>query len=386
MAVTIHQTPDDYTPSDNPVVWTFSSDQTAQANFVYAVKVYINNVQVATELVFPDNGIYARFDASGYTSNNCNTPTIGTSLLADAENNCLVKITIVERYGNPRADGASTAGTNIVCWKAKMFDEDFIDWDSSNYIYNNPGTWLTNYPETPKVRETDEGIRLMFINNLTSITNFKVELFDADGVSIVSDTLNFTATSYYLLICNVSPSVIIASALAITANDFAAASYYEVSSDTLAGLPVQRIDIDRSLVYDTYKRFHFLAQWGSIESYSFALVTRESGNVESFGYRQGFGQWSGSSFVFSKEQGLNIDYAKTIDRKMVCVSDWLSQAFQNWAIFNLYGSPLIYEESGALMIQRACTNKTINKKIQENDMLFLEQLEITLPSHNSMVI
>ncbi len=86
MAISIHQTPDTYTPSDNPVVWTFSSDKTAEDNFVYLVEVYINNVQVATELVFPDSGIYGRFDASAYCSNAVGTPTISSDLVTDANN------------------------------------------------------------------------------------------------------------------------------------------------------------------------------------------------------------------------------------------------------------------------------------------------------------
>ena len=68
MAVTIHQTPLSYTPSDNPIVWTFSSDQDSQTNFVYAVKIFINDTQVGTDLVFPTNGIYARYDASSFAA------------------------------------------------------------------------------------------------------------------------------------------------------------------------------------------------------------------------------------------------------------------------------------------------------------------------------
>jgi hypothetical protein len=384
MAVTIHQTPKSFNPSDNPVVWTFSSDQTAQPNFVYVVQLYINDTLVANELAFPENNINARFDASGYASNACSIPTIGDDLIADAANYCEVRITVVERYGTPPADQANSAASNVVCWKAKMFDDDWIDWTPADYIYNGPGLWLTNYPETMKVRLADEQIRLMFINNETSIVNFKVELFNTGG-SIVSATVNFTATSYMLLICNVSPSVII-SAMAITAENFAAADYYEVSANGVTGLAVQRIDIDTDCVFSTYKRLHFLTQFGAIESYSFGLIARKSGSITSYGYRKTFGQWDGSDFIWTKDQGRDIDYAKSIDRKMVCVSDWLSGALQNWIIYNLHGSPLVYEESGDLMIRRRCTNKTIDEKIQENDQLFLEEVTLTLPTHNSMVI
>ena len=135
MAVTFHQTPDTYTPSDNPVLWTFSSNQTAQPNFAYLVKVYINDTLVANELRFPQNGIYSRFDARDYTSDNCASPAISEDIIVDANNYCTVRITVTERYGDPVADGASTAETNITAFKARFNDWDFIDWTASDYIY-----------------------------------------------------------------------------------------------------------------------------------------------------------------------------------------------------------------------------------------------------------
>lgn len=389
MAVTIHQTPESYTPSDNPIVWTFSSDQTAQPNFVYAIKVFVNDVQVATDLAFPTNGIYAYYDASWIASVNCPDPVISDSLLANAANYCTVRITIVERYGNPVADGSSAVGTNITAWKARMLDEDFINWNPGDYTYNAPGRFLHNYPNTPQVRESGEQIRLMFINNLTNIVNFKIELFDSDGAPTVSATVNFTANTFRLLMANLSPKVI-SDATSINMVDFEQASYYEVSANSEAGLIIQRINIDRSIIYPYYKRLHFLTQWGDIASWSFGLISRRSGSVESHGFRKGFGQWNGSNFEFLRTQGRDVDYAKTVTRQMKCVSDWLTEEQQNWMVLNLYGSPIVYEEliegSDSYMIRRRVRNQTIEEKIQENDLLFLEEVTIDLPGYNSMTV
>lgn len=386
MAVTIHQTPESYTPSDNPIVWTFSSDQTAQPNFVYAIKVFINDVQVATDLVFPTNGIYGYYDASWIASVNCQTPQISTDLVVNANNYCTVKITIVERYGTPVADGANTAASNVTAWKARMLDDDYADWDPADYIFGTNAKWLTNYPIadiTPKVRATNEQIRLMFINNLNNVT-LAFKLYDSSDNMIASGAYGFTATSFRLLHVNCTPSVIVNEAIGIQQTDFDAAAYYTV--EDAADLVAFRIDIDTSLVYPTYKRLHFMTQWGDISSWSFGLISRKSGSVESHSFRQGFGQWNGNQFVYSKERGRDIDYAKTIERKMVCVSDWLTEEQQNWMVLNLYGSPIVYEENGALMIRRRVTNKTIEEKISENDLLFLEEVTIDLPGYNSMVV
>lgn len=386
MAVTIHQTPESYTPSDNPIIWTFSSDQTAQPNFVYAVKVFINDVQVATDLVFPTNGINAYYDASWVASVNCQPPTISTDLVVDAANYCTVRITIVERYGTTVADGANAAASNITAWKARMLDDEFIDWDPTDYIFGTNAKWLTNYPIatiSPKVRATNEQIRIMFINNNNNVSLI-FRLYDSDGNLMVSGTYGFTATSYKILHVNATPSVIVNEAIGIQQSDFDAAAYYTV--EDLLDVVAFRIDIDTSMVYPTYKRLHFLTQWGDIASWSFGLISRRMGSIESHSMRQGFGQWNGNQFEFTKERGRDIDYAKTISRSMKCVSDWLSETQQNWMVLNLYGSPIVYEESGTLMIRRRVTNKTIEEKIQENDLLFLEEVTIDLPGYNSMTV
>jgi len=390
MAVTIHQTPDSYTPSDNPVVWVFSSDQTAQNNFYYLIKVYVNDVQVGEEVYFPESGIYSRFDGSAYTSNACGTPAIGSNLLADAENYCEIRITVVERYGDPVADGANAAAANIVAWKAKMTDEDFVNWSSTGYVYGDPGQPLTSYPDTPKVRREDEDIRLLFINGQTSITAFKVELFDANDVSIVSDTLNFTATSYWLLVANVSPAVIIASALAITSANFDSASYYKISANAGAGFSEYQIDLNEDHYYDHRMRVHFMADWGDIASYSFDLFSKEMGDIQSWGYQKTWGSFSGNSYVFTTAQGQYIDYVKRRTPKMEIVSNWLTEAMLWYLNENLLGNPLVFiqdpNEASAPLKQRKVTNSAYTNDVQENTQVFLLVLRVDLNPHTSMII
>lgn len=390
MSVTIHQTPQDYTPSDNPVVWTFSSNQTGQANFAYAVKVFINDTQVATELLFPESGIYTRFDASGYAMNYCNTPELPTTLYGDAANYCTVRITVTERYGSPVADGASSAATNITCWKARMFDDEWTAFDPANYTVDGVTAvpFLTNFPfasEYPKIKTTNESIYLMTINDGNDIVNFRVTLFNSGGAFTSATVATVSSSANKLTIFNLSPAVIIA-ATSLTSANFEAASYYTVSSTNY--LTSYRIDINEDEQYSTYKRLHFLSQWGTIESLSFGLISRKGGTVQTFGYRKSFGEWNGSAYEFSNDQGRDITYATTIDREMRCVSDWLSEAVQNWLIYNCHASPLIYEEDpvNSLMIRRGIKGQTINQKIQENDMIFLEEVNIILPRHNSMIV
>jgi hypothetical protein len=387
MAITNHQSPAAYTPSDNPIIWTFSSNQTAQPNFVYIVKVFINDVQVKSEFAFPENGIYARTDASDYASNACSLPTISNDLIVDANNYCKVKIQVIEFYGSTPAEGASWTSSNVVAWKAKMTDEDYIDWDPADYTFGTSAKWLTNFPSTlysPKVAATGEQIRLMCINNLNTV-NLIFRLYDADGNQISNGTYGFTATSYRLCIVNATPSVIVNESIGITQADFDAASYYTVE-DNLDLVPF-RIDIDTDCKFSTYKRFHFIGQWGSPESFSFNLISRESGSIKSFGYEQEFGQWDGNQFEFNKEQGTIIDYAKIVDKKLTVESDWVPEVIQHYIIENMLCVPVVYQElSETSIVKRKLMNASYEKKIQENDMLFNIVLEVGLRSYNSMIV
>ena len=90
--------------------------------------------------------------------------------------------------------------------------------------------------------------------------------------------------------------------------------------------------------------------------------------------------------MFDRSRGRDIDHAKTVTRQLKCVSDWLTEEQQNWMVLNLYGTPLVYEESGVNLIRRRVTNKTIEEKIQENDLLFLEEVTLDLSGYNSMTL
>lgn len=389
MSVTIHQTPQDFTPSDNPIVWTFSSNQTAQTNFVYIVKLYINNVQVATEMVSPDNGIYARFDASAWCQNRCQPPTISQDIIVDANNYVYCKITVVERYGDPETDHATASSANIVAFKARMTDEDFIDWDCTDYIHGSGAKWLTNFPYTaisPKVRSSNESFRLMCLNNLANVT-LGIKLYDDTGL-IASGSYGFASAAFEIVIANVSPAVIVGEAIGINQTDFDNATYYTVE-DTPEMTPF-RIDIDRSCVYDRYRRLHFLSQWGSVEALSFGLESHVTGQVKSNDYVKSFGDWdgNGSKFVFKKTQSRSVAFAKTVDKKMIVVSDWLDEDVQHWLVDNMYSSPLVWDEdlSTGSLYPRKVLNSSFTHEYHDTGLLFMEQVELELTPYTSVVV
>jgi hypothetical protein len=388
MAVTIHTTPESYTPSDNPVVWTFSSDQTAQDNFSFIVQVYINDVQVGEEQVFLESGIYAKYNASHYTSNACNIPTISDDIVYQANNYCTCKITVYENYGTPPTNQASAAASNVTTWKAKLNDVDYASWDPADYIYGTNAKFLTQFPITefsPKVGlENDEQIRLMLFNNLNNV-NIAFKLYDADDNLIVSGSYASVVSAYRVIIVNATPSVIVNEAIGIQLTDFQQASYYTVedASDVVAF----RIDLDTDHQYSTAKRIHFISRIGAVESFSFNLISRISGNIQSFGYTRIRGEWNSSAWAYVKSRGSKIGYAKTQDKKMTIESDWLYENIQHWLMDNLYFSPVVWEQdTDGTLIRREIMNPSFEKGVQENDMLLNCTIEISQDSETSMTV
>ena len=382
MALTIHQTPQDYTPSDNPVVWTFSSDDTDEDNFVYLIQVYVNDQTHSVSLIYPESVAVARFDASAIASAVLKEPSLTDLVFQDAENYARIKITIKERYGNPPADESSVTSANIIVFKAGMTNEDFVDWDSDDYVIGAVDKkWLTNFPSTsnPKVRLIDEQIRMMLIHDQTSFT-LRIKTYQSDGTLIANMGGSFVAGSNKkILIINVTPSVLMADFG--DGDEFDDCAYYEIGSDTL--FEYYRIDIDTEYLSPRAQRLHFLSDFGSIESLTFNSISYEDATIESKSYQKGFGEFDGNDFDFNLETGVNIDHAKVLKRKLNVESDWLDEDVQQWLVSNMYPSAAVYQEVGSKLIRRMIKNTSYKKMYQNTNMLFREKVTLGLPNKTS---
>ena len=397
MALTIHDNPVNYTPSGNPVVWTFSSDQTAQANFSYLVEVYVGGTLRGRQQIFPGNGIYGRIDVSGYAETYTFPPTLSNSFVVDAANYNEVYITIIERYGDPIADGATLTSSAYTVFKSKQTDTDFINWDPALYTmqpFAPPSgvSWLTNFPSSTseyyKVGEA-ETARVMGISNERA-NNVIIETYDENLTPIGGGT--FAVPTHKVLIFNVSQAAII-SGTTITVGDLAAAYYFSLRmEDTVATVTSNYMyfQIDRECKTDTAKRVHYLSTLGSFESFTYRLYSNEKGNIKGSRYEREFGTWNGSSFQFNLNRGRTVDYMKTLNKDLLLRSDWLSQEIQNWLENELGPSPLVYIEDRndtPLSLRRVASKKSsFTLKTTRQDTQFREDLLLVLERFTSTTI
>ena len=167
MAVTIHTSPQDYTPSGNPLTFVFSSDQTGQTNFSYKVEIYVDAALVETNKIFPELGIKAHFDCSGVAERYCNTidADTGASTEYDSANYVSLECKVIENYGTPPID-VNNASSTINTYKGKVSKANFLVLNTSNYIYAAAKLWLTLFPRTIR-----KYVNLSYFNYFTFITD-----------------------------------------------------------------------------------------------------------------------------------------------------------------------------------------------------------------------
>lgn len=359
MAVTIERQPDPYTPSDNPVTWTFYSDQFAQANFAFLVEVYVNGVLNSQHYpVFPEvDDDTGHFDASEIAMLHCAPPVPqmpdGPAISVAAANDCLIGIKVIEMYGTTIEEHAD-AENSVRVWKSCLHDEEFVDYSSFDYTMYFPGParpapkFLTSLPRAVNTYcGMTEQMFLLFMTQVTELYLW-VRLYDSTGTPIINDTANTVAVSNHFTLFNVSPANIIA-CTSVTEAQFDAAYYYEVwLSDN--GTPehiseIIKIYIDRRCDQYGTKRLHFLQQYGGIDSYSFTKANTKTREITHHSHEKQWGRFNADNeFVYELNQGREMDHLTSSTGKLVLSSDWLGQTTQQYLANELYESPYAFME------------------------------------------
>jgi hypothetical protein len=131
MAITFHQQPATYSPSDNPLVFVFSSNQTAQPNFFFRIRTKYNGNQVSVDDVFPQVGSRAMFDASHIMKQLAIQPELKNQVFW-SRNLERLSIEVFEFYGSPPIEQSSEPSNTILIWKSCVseyrFTKGFADY------------------------------------------------------------------------------------------------------------------------------------------------------------------------------------------------------------------------------------------------------------------
>ena len=387
MAITFHTQPQLFTPGSNPVVWTFSSDETAQANFSYIVEVYVNSILHSTHQVFPQNGIYAKFNASEIARGLLSSPLILDGTLVTLYETAFDYYTIIvyEQYGTPPAIEASDISSLQYVFNAALRHQDFVNWDYMNYnvsTYNPIAaiSYLTSWPRTYKYFcGLNEKVFLGFFTNDSNV-DVDIRLYNAANTVIVQSLGNAIAFQE-LNVIDASPQNIINNT-AITSGDFSTCVYYTVRTKGQGGGTYIRASESFKIYIDTEcqrypsRRLHWLNKFGVWDSFTFDLVSTDSTKVDGNRYEKEKGVWNNEDYVYPLYQGEATTFSKRAEDTLSLNSDWIKEDIQQWLVRELYESPKVYLESDGNFEPVNVTNASYKLKVSRRDGLIQELVEI----------
>jgi hypothetical protein len=382
MAITIHDQPQLIAPASNPLVFTFSSDQTAQDNFSFIVEVFVDSTMILTQQVFRQFNALSRIDVSGAIETYIRNTIPTTQLELDATDSMVTYAIIVyEKYGDPAIIQASATSTTLKAFNGSLEYEDWINFDYAIYDPNQTqdAFFLTFFPLTSKrLVGMDENFYLAFFEQTAVAScDLNIELLDISGNQIATDFITLTATDFYIL--NVGPQVIIDNT-SITQIDFDTCYYYSISVSVQGVSFVGPVTIYMDLACQRYEpyRLHFLNKLGCWDSFTFGLVSTNTATLDTFDYERDPGVWSGNSFTYPLYSGQKINYTKRKNKQLTLNSDWISEDVQNWLVTSLYDSPVVYLErdNGTEFEIVKVTNKNYKLKTRRTDGLLQEEILI----------
>ncbi len=388
MAVTIYDEPQKYSTAGNPLMFTFSSDETAQPNFSFIVEVYVNGSLHSTHQVFRQFNTLSKFDCSGILASTLSSPLIVDGTLTTFYDSAINEyyIIVYEKYGaTPTTQDDETSST-LYAFNGSLRHPDWIDFDYQNYNADtnnstSPRLFLTSWPRAKRYYcGLDERVFLGIICDDTGM-NLRVRIYNSSNTQIATDLVAVTLSNF--IVFDASPSTIIANT-SITQGNFDAAAYYTIEARPTGGGAYSgaseafRIDIDLECHrYDT-KRLHWLNKFGVWDSFTFTLVSVDSTNVESYGYQREKGVWDNTSYTYPLYQGERVTFAKRATDQLILNSDWISQEVQQWLVRSLYESPVVYleQENGTEFEPVNITNSSYQFKTRRRDGLIQEQITI----------
>lgn len=390
MAVTIYDEPQLIAPAGNPLVFTFSSNQTAQPNFSFIVELYINGTLRLTQEVFRQFNTLGRIDVSEAVQSTLTSPLIVDGTLTTFYDTAINEyyIIVYEKYGTTPTIQASDTSTTLYGFNGALRHQDWINFDYREYNSLGgssflPVNFLTTFPRTKKYFcGLDERI---FLGIFCTDTNIyaRARVYDINNNLIDGDIISAALNDFTVF--DVSPSTIVANST-ITQSTFDSGAYYTIETMELGLMPpvfnvtseAFKIWIDTECKRYETRRLHWLNKFGVWDSFTFSLVSIDSTTVQSYGYQREKGVWDGTSYTYPLYQGEKVDFAKTASDQLTLNSDWINQDVQQWLVRELLESPSVYLEvnNGTDFEPVKVTNTNYQFKTRRRDGLIQEQITI----------
>jgi len=371
MAVTIVQQPQNYSQSGQPMVFTFSSNQTGQANFSYVVEVYINSNLVYTAKLFPTTGIYGFFDCSEVAERYVNVSPIATTLVNDALNYNTIYLIVRENYGTPPTNQANATTSTKDFYKAKSK----YTFTSSQYYGLNEAKFLTSF-STKKLYNFGSQ-RLSLIAN-DEIPNLSFYFIDAAGVQILVEndtTVLGNILNFYFTYSNLQTI--------FGSGDFTEVAYVDFFAEMVAGDTVlYRIFIDHSDCATFQNEITFLNFLGGLDVYHFTRMKRYTRTTKPNQFKTNEGVLSNTGTFTTLDTSGQYNYQITQDETVTLQTGWINESDFNVLNDQLLTSPFVLLNGKRVAI----TDATAEEKYRKFDTLFNFSITIKQKTFTSTVL
>lgn len=346
MAITINQSPQGFTMSDNDLVWVWTSNVFAQPNFVFEVDLVVDGNVITTDQIFPRSGGTAMINYSELVAPLFTDPVINTDISTQADLiqsmqvRKSVNIVIREIYGvTPTVQDTETSAI-VDVWKASLSDLGFIDYDSDDYadITTDNTLFLTNFPRNEKYWvDIEKSNYLCFFFPTNDNVTMRVRAFDASGTSISSFSYNFGDKFKDVYILNVSPKE-------LTAVNFTGAVYYEVTILINFTNPYEtfRYWINRPCVKD--RTVYFINKLGGVDSWIFNKRKTSDRTFDRELYERDLGRLLGTSYVYDKFNSRMVNHFNVSENEISLATDWTNQEVLTWLVREMLESTLVWME------------------------------------------
>ena len=326
MAVTINQTPSNWSPSDNPLMFRFSSTQTAQPNFSYIVETYYNSLKVSEDRLFVEVGNYAHIDVSPIVKNLLNTPQQTIPLFGNAATNGSIYVKVIENYGTIPINQANATSATIKIFKACLSDKMWKSWDASEWVENK---YLTNYPELTEMYQ-QFGAPFYLSAIMDGSFNLSISFYDINDVLLDSYTETQTRVIAQLNLSTDSLQV------NTTIPDINIVHYYIVELGSI----LKKVYLQKAEC-NPIQSLSWINEYGVWDSFIFSHNIERKGSVTERMYGKKFGNWVGTNFNYNLDQAGNIRVGTQQTDSATIYTGWISQTLQNWLI-ELFKAPRFY--------------------------------------------
>ena len=316
MAVTILTRPNDWSASDNPLNYTFSSNQTTQPNFSFIVYTKLNGTTISVDRVFPEVSTQGHWDASPSVSTRIAKPTFGSNvLLREAGYSGTVSITVQEEYGTTPTPQAQATSSDIRAFKCALSNQDWLETDFTTWVQSK---FLTNMPD--KVQDVTPD-QLVTANIITDGTfNYSILFYDENDV-VIRD-ISSSSVNRFIAQFKMNRDILISEG----AFNYDDASYYTLQVDSSE---IIRYNIKRDFCHPV-NYVHWLNQYGAYDSFIFDHSNTFSNKVSKFSYEKHFGKWVNITYTYDALDSGEFDYLKRISKSGQAVTNWLQISYYNW--------------------------------------------------------